>query len=216
MADPAALARAAGVNPERLKFEWKDYLALDDASVLRRFEKRFGKPASTNLSLTNGALAISGPVPYEWLRRVREDGMQSPGVTSIAENDVRVTYDPELAVGRFLRAFPPPPGVTAKFANGTLELAGTAPYEWLAPVRAGRHKTSRHRKNLRREPACDLRQQVCAPAFCRSLQFARQRECEAGEKNPRPFRRSAARLADARAARRPDRSPASKRSTNII
>ena len=83
MADPAALARAAGVNPERLKFEWKDYLALDDASVVRRFEQRFGKPVGTNLNLTNGALAISGPVPYEWLRRVREDGMQSPGVTSM-------------------------------------------------------------------------------------------------------------------------------------
>jgi OOP family OmpA-OmpF porin len=140
VADPVALARAAGVDPKRLQFEWKDYLALDDASVLRRFEKRFGRPASANLSLTNGALAVSGPAPYEWLRRVRADGMQSPGVTSIAENDVRVTYDPELAVGRFLRAFPPPPGVTARFANGTLELAGTAPYEWLAPVRAGATK----------------------------------------------------------------------------
>jgi hypothetical protein len=37
--------------------------------------------------------------------------------TSITETDVRVTYDPELAVGRFLRAFPPPPGVTAKWSR---------------------------------------------------------------------------------------------------
>jgi outer membrane protein OmpA-like peptidoglycan-associated protein len=140
VADPAALARAAGVNPERLLFEWKDYLALDDTSVLRRFEKRFGKPAATQLSLTNGALAISGAVPYEWLRRVREDGMQSPGVTSITENDLHETYDPGLALGRFRRAFPLPPGATAQVANGTLQLAGTAPYEWLAPVRDGASK----------------------------------------------------------------------------
>lgn len=140
VADPAALARAAGVNPERLRFEWKDYLALDDTSVLRRFEKRFGKPAGTQLSLTNGALAISGAVPYEWLRRAREDGMQSPGVTSLSENNVRVTYDPELALGRFRRAFPLPAGATAKVANGTLQLAGAAPYEWLEPVREGATK----------------------------------------------------------------------------
>lgn len=36
VADPAALARAAGVDPTKLRFEWKDYLALDDESVLRR------------------------------------------------------------------------------------------------------------------------------------------------------------------------------------
>jgi outer membrane protein OmpA-like peptidoglycan-associated protein len=140
VADPAALARAAGVNPERLRFEWKDYLALDDTSVLRRFEKRFGKPAGTQLGLTNGALAISGAVPYEWLRRVREDGMQSPGVTSITENTVHMTYDPGLALGRFRRAFPLPQGATAEVANGTLQLTGAAPYEWLAPVREGATK----------------------------------------------------------------------------
>ncbi len=50
VADPAALARAAGVNPDRLRFEWKDYLALDDASVLQRFEHRFGKPAGPILA----------------------------------------------------------------------------------------------------------------------------------------------------------------------
>ena len=76
--------------------------------------------------------------------------MQSPGVTSITENDVRVTYDPGLAVGRFLRAFPPPPGVTAKFADGTLELSGTAPYEWLAPVRAGATKLPGIEKSRKR------------------------------------------------------------------
>ena len=135
VADPAALARAAGINPSRIYFEWKDYLALDDASVRRRFERRFGKPAGTKLELTNGALQISGTVPYEWLARVQQDGVQSPGVTSITDKDVKVTYDPDLALGRFQRAFPPPAGVTAKVENGTLLLAGTAPYEWLAPVR---------------------------------------------------------------------------------
>ncbi len=140
VADPAALARAAGVNPDRLRFEWKDYLALDNASVLRRFEKRFGKPAGADLRLTNGTLVISGAAPYEWLTRVEQDGAQSPGITSISEHNLSVAYNPALVLTRFRRAFPPPPGVTAKVENGTLLLSGTAPYEWLAPVREGAPK----------------------------------------------------------------------------
>ena len=140
VADPAALARAAGVNPDDIRFEWKDYLALDDVSVQRRFERRFGKPAGTNLSLTNGALTISGSVPYEWFTRVERDGLQSPGVSSITEHDVTLTYDPGLAAGRFREAFPPPPEVTVAVDNGTLVLSGKAPYEWIAPVREGATK----------------------------------------------------------------------------
>jgi outer membrane protein OmpA-like peptidoglycan-associated protein len=140
VADPAALARAAGVNPDDIRFEWKDYLALDDVSVRRRFERRFGKPAGTNLSLTNGALTISGSVPYEWFTRVERDGLQSPGVSSITERDLTLTYDPGLAVGRFRATFPPPAGVTAAVNNGTLFLSGQAPYEWIAPVREGATK----------------------------------------------------------------------------
>ncbi|HEX4640015.1 MAG TPA: OmpA family protein, partial [Chthoniobacterales bacterium] len=140
VADPAALARAAGVNPNDIRFEWKDYLALDDLSVQRRFERRFGKPAGTNLSLTNGALTISGSVPYEWFTRVERDGQQSPGVSSVTARDVTLTYNPALAAGRFREAFPPPSGVRVAVSNGTLFLSGKAPYEWIAPVRAGAAK----------------------------------------------------------------------------
>ena len=137
IADPAALARAAGVNPERLRFEWKDYLALDDPSVLRRFERRFGKPGGADLTLANGILTVSGQVPYEWLSRVREEGKQSPGITSINEKNVIVTYDPALALNRFRTRFPMPSGTQARVDQGTLYLSGVAPYEWLATVRTG-------------------------------------------------------------------------------
>ena len=140
VADPAEVVRAAGLDPGRIRFVWKDYLALDDASVLRRFVKRFGKPDGTELSLTNGALTVSGPVPYEWFERIERDGLQSPGVTSITEGDLRLTYDPAQALGRLRAAYPMPTGLKAAVANGTLFLSGTAPYEWLAPVRNGATK----------------------------------------------------------------------------
>lgn len=140
VADPAALARAAGLNPHDIRFEWKDYLALDELSVLRRFEQRFGKPANANLSLTNGALTISGSVPYEWFTRVERDGLQSPGIISIAARDTTITYDPGLALGRFREAYPLPAGVKAAVGQGTLFLSGTASYEWITPVREGATK----------------------------------------------------------------------------
>jgi OOP family OmpA-OmpF porin len=140
VADPAALARAAGVNPNRLQFEWKDYLALDDPSVLHRFVQRFGKPNETKLALKNGVLMISGPVPYEWFARVERDGLQSAGITSITEQDITITYDPTQVLARFRAQYPPPPEVKAAVSNGTLFLSGTAPYEWLAPVRTGAPK----------------------------------------------------------------------------
>ncbi|HEX4666766.1 MAG TPA: OmpA family protein [Chthoniobacterales bacterium] len=140
VADPAALARAAGVNPNRLRFEWKDYLALDDQSVLRRFVKRFGKPNETSLTLKNGALMISGPVPYEWFTRVERDALQSAGITSITEQDITITYDPTQVLARFRAQYPPPPELKPAVSNGTLFLSGTAPYEWLAPVRKGATK----------------------------------------------------------------------------
>jgi outer membrane protein OmpA-like peptidoglycan-associated protein len=79
----------------------------------------------------------SGKVPFEWIDRVRREGAQVPGIGPIAERDLIVTYDPGLVLERFKAAFPLPPNVHAIVANNTLTLAGTAPYEWVAPVREG-------------------------------------------------------------------------------
>ncbi|MDQ3198780.1 MAG: OmpA family protein [Verrucomicrobiota bacterium] len=146
VADPAAIAHAAGMSSKRIHYVWKDYLALDDGSVLRRFIKRFGKPADTNLSLTNGALTISGAIPFEWFTRVESDALESPGVTSVTERDVTLTYDTDLALGRFRKKFSPPSSVTLALDNGTLQLAGAAPYEWVATVRDGATKLPGIRK----------------------------------------------------------------------
>jgi outer membrane protein OmpA-like peptidoglycan-associated protein len=138
-ADPAALASESGVDPARVEFVWKPFLALDPVSVRRRFEQRFPPAPGTRIDVRDGgALGIAGAAPYEWLERVRREGAQVPGVTAISEQPgLTVTYDPALARERFHQAFPPPPGVDARVKNGALLLSGQAPYEWLAPVREG-------------------------------------------------------------------------------
>ncbi len=136
-ADPAEVTRKFGLDPARIEFGWKDYLALDATSVRRRFAQRFGVPAGARVTSRQGVLEVSGKVPYEWLEQVRREGAQVPGINALAEQAVEVTYDPALALERFRAAFSPPPEVTARVADGTLHLSGKAAYEWLAPVRDG-------------------------------------------------------------------------------
>jgi outer membrane protein OmpA-like peptidoglycan-associated protein len=137
VADPAALARAAGLNPADIRFEWKEYLALDEMSVLRRFEQRFGKPAGANLSLTNGVLTISGVAPYEWIAPVREGATKLPGIRRISEAKLQIAYDAPLVLQRFRDRFNLPDSVNAAIEKGVLVLSGEAPHGWLTRVRRG-------------------------------------------------------------------------------
>ena len=135
-ADPAALAREAGLDPARIRFHWKEHLALDSASVRRRFEQRFGVPNETRIAIKDGVLEIAGSVPYEWLERVRREATLIPGVTSVVERDANIIYDPDLARKRFEQQFGLPDTVTAVVANGVLTLSGEASHRWLTRARA--------------------------------------------------------------------------------
>ena len=137
-ADPAPLAQAAGMNPNSVEYAWKSYLALDTASIRRRFEQRFPLAAGTKFDIRDGGVIdLSGTAPYEWTERVRREGTEVPGVSKVNTGGLKPSFDPALALARFQEAYPLPPKVSAHIEDGgTLALAGTAPYEWLASVRA--------------------------------------------------------------------------------
>jgi outer membrane protein OmpA-like peptidoglycan-associated protein len=134
--DPADLARRAGLDPAQIRFDWKDYLALDDASVQRRFEQRFGVPQGTEISVKSGLLTVSGPVPYEWLEGVRRDATSLPGILKVSDTAGKITYDYDRALERFEKRFGLPESVSASLTNGTLTLTGGASHRWLTRVRA--------------------------------------------------------------------------------
>ena len=134
--DPAAIAREANLDPKRIRFHWNDFLALDPASVRRRFEQRFGVPKETRVAIKDGVMELAGPVPYEWLERVRREATLIPGITSIVERDSNITYDPDLVRQRFERQFGLPDTVVAAVANGVLTLSGEASHRWLTRARA--------------------------------------------------------------------------------
>jgi outer membrane protein OmpA-like peptidoglycan-associated protein len=135
-ADPATFAREAGLDPARIRFHWKEHLALDSASVQRRVEQRFAVPDQAHIAVNDGVLEIAGTVPYEWLDSVRHEATLIPGVNSVIDHDANITYDPALARKRFEQQFRLPDTVNAAVVNGVLILSGEASHRWIMRARA--------------------------------------------------------------------------------
>lgn len=135
-ADPAAFAREAGLDPARIRFRWKEHLALDSASIRRRVEQRFAVPDQARIAVNNGVLEIAGTVPYEWLDSVRHEATLIPGVKSVVDQDANIIYDPALARKRFEQQFRLPDTVNAAVVDGVLNLSGEASHRWLMRARA--------------------------------------------------------------------------------
>ena len=135
-ADPATFARAAGLDPARIRFQWKEHLALDSVSIRRRVERRFAVPDQARIAVNDGVLEIAGSVPYEWLDSVRHEATLIPGVKSVVDREANIIYDPALARKRFEQQFRLPDTVNAAVVNGVLILSGEASHRWIMRARA--------------------------------------------------------------------------------
>jgi outer membrane protein OmpA-like peptidoglycan-associated protein len=134
--DPAEIARSANIDPAKVQFHWKDFFALDPASVVQRFEKRFAVPSGAQVSSKNGVLALTGSVSYDWLERVRREAKFIPGISALDDSAVAVTYDADSVLQRFNEKFDPPTTVSAALVQNVLILWGEASQHWLARVRS--------------------------------------------------------------------------------
>lgn len=133
--DPAEIARSANIDPAKVQFHWKDFFALDPASVVQRFDKRFAVPSGAQVSSKNGVLALTGSVSYDWLERVRREAKFIPGISALDDSAVAVTYDADSVLQRFNEKFDPPNTVSAAVVRNVLILWGEASQQWLARVR---------------------------------------------------------------------------------
>ena len=133
--DPAEIARSANIDPAKVQFHWKDFFALDPASVVQRFDKRFAVPSGAEVSSKNGVLALTGSVSYDWLERVRREAKFIPGISALDDSAVAVTYDADSVLQRFNEKFDPPDTVSAAVVRNVLILWGEASQQWLARVR---------------------------------------------------------------------------------
>ncbi|MDQ6654346.1 MAG: OmpA family protein, partial [Verrucomicrobiota bacterium] len=136
--DPAKIARDAKVNPDGIRFAWKDYLALDEPLVLQRFQTAFSAPSTVRAHVADGVLTLAGSAPYEWIVPVRQGAVKIPGIRAVADDQLQVAFPPQPVVERFVEKFGLPDGVEATIgAKDTLVLQGEATHSWLARVRNG-------------------------------------------------------------------------------
>jgi len=133
--DPTEVARWSGIDPERVQFHWKPFFGLDPASIVERFKKRFSLPSTIKASSKSGVLILTGSVPYEWIERVRAEAKFVPGILTLDDSAVDVTYDATSVLQRFNEKFDPPNTVNTALLQNTLVLSGEAPQQWLARVR---------------------------------------------------------------------------------
>ncbi len=90
-----------------------------------------------------------------WMSKSRVRGLRDPLAANPAElaraaqldpEGIRFEWsayqalDPALVLQRFRAAYPPPSTVKAEMEGGVLRLSGSAPYEWVVPVREGASK----------------------------------------------------------------------------
>ena len=134
--DAAKIARAAKIDPAHVQFHWKPFFALDPASVVQRFDKRFALPSSAQVSSMNGVLTLTGSVPYDWLECVRREAKFVPGISALDDSAVAVTYDADSVLQRFNEKFDPPNTVSVALVQNVLILWGEASQQWLARVRS--------------------------------------------------------------------------------
>ncbi len=73
--DPGEAAREANVDPAKIRFDWKEYLALDPTSIRLRFAQRFGIPAGCRVEVANGA---AGSFRHSAIRVDRPGAARSP------------------------------------------------------------------------------------------------------------------------------------------
>lgn len=137
-ADPAAIAREAKVNPDGIRFDWKEYHALDSALVLQRFQTAYSPPPTVDARIENGVLTLVGSAPYEWIQPVREGAPRIPGIRAVSDEQLQAAFAPKPALQRFADRFGLPDGVEATIGKkNTLVLSGEATHSWLARVRTG-------------------------------------------------------------------------------
>lgn len=77
-ADPAAILRESGVDPERVISRWQPYQALDAVFVLKRLQASLQPPPSVTLWIAGDRILAVGSATPIWLSRARTAARMMP------------------------------------------------------------------------------------------------------------------------------------------
>ena len=81
--DPESLVSKAGLDPRRVEFEWRPFYALDDALITKRATDILRPTEGVSVSVSNGAMSISGNCDDAWAARARSQAPLIAGVKAV-------------------------------------------------------------------------------------------------------------------------------------
>lgn len=134
-ADPAVLAREAGLDPARIQARWAPFYSTDARFVLARARQALEPPHTVSLSLKADTLQATGSAPEAWVERASRLAPLLPGVARLDIAAVTPTdaSPPELAEAR--SKLVPPATVVLRLSDGQLIASGAAEHRWIVQAR---------------------------------------------------------------------------------
>lgn len=79
-ADPEALLRDSGLDPQKVTAQWSPYYALDPAFLLTRARHILAPPHTVRLAVDGTRLIAAGTAPTSWIRESRSLARLLPGL----------------------------------------------------------------------------------------------------------------------------------------
>lgn len=139
LADPLAqaaerFATTAGFAQGEVRFELSPYQAMEPDLIRQRARRQLQVPDTVTLRLKGHTLYAVGTAPFEWTMRVAESLGYPAGVETIDLNGIRI--DETSLLRRIKALLKPPEGITLRLSEGSLGIAGKAPWHWVSQIPA--------------------------------------------------------------------------------
>jgi outer membrane protein OmpA-like peptidoglycan-associated protein len=82
-ADPATIAREAGIDPAAIDARWEPYASADSRFVTARARTVLAPPPTVQVATRKGVLELSGTAPRSWIATALPRAALMPAVTSV-------------------------------------------------------------------------------------------------------------------------------------
>ncbi len=87
-ADPGAILRQQGLDPQKAVFHWGAFYALDDSLVQQRAIALLAPPAGVTLTVQNSVLRASGDANLSWAHDMRERAPLIAGISAVDDSQL--------------------------------------------------------------------------------------------------------------------------------
>ena len=124
-ADPAELLSPAGIQPDKVHFQWEPYHSLHPPYANKRLVSVLQPPETVSYRFENGTLRLDGTATRAWLKDARYIAGMAAWIKEMDESGIVAVED----------VLDPPEGVFLELKGQNLFVSGEAPHRWIAEMR---------------------------------------------------------------------------------